>query len=110
IVVYLVTVAIYNIFFYPLARFPRPRLRAVSELLYFLCLVRGDTPKKTLDLYNRYSPIVRVSPNELSFISPVAIKEIYGSILGRPELRKDNKYYSGIGEATLLFSDKEYYS
>ena len=49
---------------------------------------------------------MRVAPNELTFIRAGAFKEIYGHRVGQPELVKDKKYFSGMGEPTLVHSDK----
>jgi len=59
-----------------------------------------------LEMHEKYGPIVRVSPGELAFCSPAAFKDIYGRRKdGPPELAKDKKHYSGMGEPTLLNSD-----
>lgn len=64
-----------------------------------------------LEMHNRYGPVVRVAPNELTFISPVAFRDIHGHPKpGQLELDKDKKFYSGMGEPTLLLSNKEYHT
>jgi hypothetical protein len=64
-----------------------------------------------LEMHNRYGPVVRVAPNELTFISPAAFRDIHGHPKpGQPELDKDKKFYSGMGEPTLLLSSKEYHA
>lgn len=64
-----------------------------------------------LELHNQYGPVVRVAPNELIFNRPQAFKDIYGHKRpGQDELRKDEKYVSGMGEPTLLLSDQTYHS
>ena len=63
------------------------------------------------ELHNVYGPVVRVAPDELTFISPTAFKDIYGhGKNGQPHLRKDKGYYSGMKEPTLLVSDDGYHS
>lgn len=44
-------------------------------------------------LHERYGEVVRISPTELSFISPGAWKDIYGYHPGRDVCRKDTRYY-----------------
>jgi cytochrome P450 len=39
----------------------------------------GDLHRKLHQMHNRYGPVVRVAPDELSFIDPSAFKEIYGN-------------------------------
>jgi cytochrome P450 len=63
-------------------------------------------------LHNRYGPVVRTSPNELSYIGPELWKEIYGhKSAGEEEFAKDKNYHAGIkGEPVILNADKEYHS
>ncbi|KAF7192041.1 Cytochrome P450 monooxygenase [Pseudocercospora fuligena] len=100
---------VYNIFFHPLARFPGPKIRAVSEIPYLRSMISGYAPQDQLALHKRYGPVVRVAPNELTFNGARAFRDIYGSAKGRGELAKDKKYYRGIGD-TLLTSDTEYHA
>lgn len=57
----------------------------------------------------RYGPIVRVAPDELSFTDASAWKDIYGhKKSGQPELSKDKKYALGISsEPTILSANTE---
>lgn len=63
-------------------------------------------------MHNKYGPVVRVSPDELAFSGAQAFRDIYGhQKSGRAEFAKDRKYYSGLGEPTLLNSgDKAYHT
>jgi len=64
-----------------------------------------------LELHNHYGPVVRVAPNELTFNTAGAFRDIYGhKKQGQSELSKDKKYISGMGEPTLLYSSKEYHA
>jgi len=60
-----------------LARFPGPRFYAISRIPYVWSLVKGDLTRRTRELHERYSPIVRLAPNELSFIDGQACHDIY---------------------------------
>ncbi|GKT40309.1 averantin hydroxylase [Colletotrichum spaethianum] len=68
----------YRFFFHPLRSAPGPWINSVSELPAALQLVRGNQHTYYRSLHEKYGPIVRVSPSELSFISPDAREEIYG--------------------------------
>ncbi|KAL3426506.1 averantin oxidoreductase [Phlyctema vagabunda] len=111
-VTYLIGITIYNVYFHPLSKFPGPRSRAASEWPYFFSLLNGTGPQDMLKLHDQYGPVVRVSPEELAFVRPSAFKDIYGhKKAGQPELAKDKKYYSAMGEPTLLNSpDMAYHS
>jgi cytochrome P450 len=46
-----------------------------------------------LALHDRYGPVLRVGPNELSFNSPQAFQDIYKTRPGRPQYAKDPNFY-----------------
>ena len=69
-----------------MAKFPGPRLSAVSRIPFVAAHVRGKLHDYFVDLHAQYGPIVRVAPDELTTIDPAAWKEIYQK---RPALPKD---------------------
>jgi hypothetical protein len=69
---------IYRIFFHPLRSVPGPWLNKISELPAAWNLLRGNQHIYYMRLHEDYGPVVRVSPNEVSFISTEAREEIYG--------------------------------
>jgi cytochrome P450 len=54
--------------------------------------VAGTLAHRTLECHNKYGPIVRVAPDELSFTSAGAWKDIYGP--RKHEMSKDTPLYS----------------
>jgi cytochrome P450 len=49
---------------------------------------------RVADLHRQYGPVVRISPNDLSFVSPQAWKDIYGHRAhGEEEFPKDRQFY-----------------
>lgn len=52
-------------------------------------LLRGRIPFWIKACHDKYGPVVRVSPNELSFDNEVAWKDIYGSRPGHKNFHKD---------------------
>lgn len=50
----------------------------MSELPATLALVKGNQHIYYASLHDNYGPVVRVSPDELSFVSVDAREEIYG--------------------------------
>ena len=64
--------------FHPLRAVPGPWANSVSELPATLALAKGNQHIYYRSLHERYGPVVRVSPNELSFASADAREEIYG--------------------------------
>ena len=69
-----------------MAKFPGPRLSAISRLPFVRAHVKGKLHDYFVDLHARYGPIVRVAPDELTTIDPSAWKEVYQR---RPGLPKD---------------------
>ncbi|KAL9581562.1 MAG: hypothetical protein Q9203_005838 [Teloschistes exilis] len=89
LVVYLFSRAFYNLRFHPLARFPGPALWAVSRIPYAWTLLKGDLTQRTKELHDRYGHVVRIAPNELSFIDAQAWQDIYAHHQGRPNFPKN---------------------
>lgn len=78
---YVVWKIVYNLFFHPLAKFPGPRLNAISDVPGIYILVKGRFALEVKKLHDKYGSVVRVSPNELSFNSVQAWEDIYGMLL-----------------------------
>src|SRR5699024_903351 len=87
---YTVVLVIYRLNFHPLARFPGPRRCAISSLPSIYSLLRGRLGFDNKKLHDKYGPVVRVSPNELSFNSAQSWEDIYGfKTGGRKNMHKD---------------------
>lgn len=70
---------VYNTFFHPLAGFPGPVLYGGSHLPKIRDQLRGTVHETMLALHEKYGPVVRIAPNELTYTSATAFKEIYGN-------------------------------
>lgn len=81
---YLAATAIYNIWFHPLSKFPGPKHAVVSNFFYSKAVSSGNSTKIVCALHEKYGDVVRWGPNELSFASAPAWKDVY-------ERRKDDK-------------------
>lgn len=77
--------AIYNLYFHPLRNIPGPKLAAATPLPFIWRLVNGRFPAWKIDLHEKYGVVVRVHPDELSFIGSSAWQNIY---MARPQLPK----------------------
>ncbi|KAF5610197.1 isotrichodermin C-15 hydroxylase (cytochrome P-450 monooxygenase CYP65A1) [Fusarium subglutinans] len=76
---------IYRLFFHPLAKFPGPKLAAVSD----------PFPKYELIGRNSQGDVVRIAPNELSFATVQAYQDIYGhATKGKKKFIKSDWYES----------------
>ncbi|QYS92607.1 Cytochrome P450 [Trichoderma simmonsii] len=70
---------VYQLVFSPLAKYPGPRLWAISRLPWAWHVVRGDLWQTFEDMHRKYGPWIRIAPNELSTTAPEAWKELYAS-------------------------------
>ncbi|OTB03603.1 hypothetical protein M426DRAFT_321523 [Hypoxylon sp. CI-4A] len=102
----------YNIFLHPLRSFPGPLICRSTVLWRLARLWTGDLPQTITKLHKKYGPVIRISPNELSFIESQAWKDIYGHH-GTYEMAKDPKFYRMMGKHapdTIVGADREDHS
>ncbi|KAF8249206.1 putative cytochrome P450, partial [Wilcoxina mikolae CBS 423.85] len=85
---------IYNLFFHPLAKLPGPRYAAFSQLYFSYVTLSRRYPFIIKELHDKYGPVVRVSPNQVSFDSASSWKDIYGHVGGRKPFLKSDLYDS----------------
>lgn len=110
---YVLGLVVYRLYFHPLAKFPGPRLNAISALPSIRSLLRGRLPLDNKKLHDYYkSPVIRVSPNELAFNSAQAWEDIYGfKKLPRKNFHKDPIHVGSVdplpGASTLTMSDDD---
>jgi len=79
---------VYNVYFHPLHKFPGPKLAGATDLVSAFYAVRGLRSKYNESLHAKYGPVVRTKPNELSFISEDAWKDIYMHRQGHKQMAK----------------------
>ncbi|KAL8847977.1 MAG: hypothetical protein Q9221_006993 [Calogaya cf. arnoldii] len=70
-----------------------PRLRAAFQFPEAFSILGGKAYLDTKALHDQYGPVVRISPNQLSFITAGAWKDIYGLKSDRTEFAKDPHFY-----------------
>nr|WGZ60643.1 cytochrome P450 [Fusarium verticillioides]WRP99003.1 cytochrome P450 enzyme [Fusarium sp. HZ-2024a] len=86
---------VYNTFFHPLSKFPGPWQNKVSILPHLWSVFKGKQSYELLRLHTKYGHVVRYGPNELSFSSARAWKDIYGTHPGQPIFTKGT-WYDGL--------------
>ncbi|OCT52639.1 Versicolorin B desaturase [Cladophialophora carrionii] len=85
--VYVVIRIVYNLYFHPLREYPGPLAWRATRLTWVLALQRGCLHRDLLALHDKYGPVVRVAPDELSYVDPRAWKDIYiGKLSGSARL------------------------
>lgn len=93
LIVRLIWVAVYRIFFHPLANYPGPLLAKLSDIYRIGIAAQGRATYVRHELHQKYGSVVRTGPNELSFVDMASIKDIYGQS-AEPCL-KDPFFYGG---------------
>ncbi|GJP93046.1 cytochrome P450 [Aspergillus niger] len=84
----------YNLFIHPLKEFPGPRMLAASRIPVTYASLKGIQTQWLHNLHLNYGPVLRVAPNELSFIDPQAWKDIYSSSPTEPQsMRRGSDFF-----------------
>jgi tryprostatin B 6-hydroxylase len=74
-----ISIVIYRLFLHPLKDYPGPVLARVSKWYCFYKSSQGRSYQIQPRYHEKYGDVVRVGPNELSFVDPEAVKWIHGS-------------------------------
>ncbi|KAF8472717.1 cytochrome P450 [Kalaharituber pfeilii] len=83
----------YNLYLHPLAKFPGPKLAAISPLWFSVAVLSGKQAEYHKEVHRKYGSIVRVAQNELSFTSPAAWKDIHSHHAGQATFIKAGFYH-----------------
>lgn len=94
----MISVAVYNIYFHPLSVYPGPKVAAATKIPIAYVSWIGRLSHWQQALHEEFdSDVVRISPDELSFISPTAWRDIYATRQGGTNpFSKDLVLYTGI--------------
>lgn len=95
LVVYLVCSTIYSLSMHPLATFPGPVLGAMSRIPFWISCLTGRQVNWMHNLHARYGPVVRYSPNDLSYADQGGNvwRAIHGLEKGRREFPKAKEWF-----------------
>ncbi|KAI5926239.1 cytochrome P450 [Camillea tinctor] len=75
---YVIGRIVYNVYSHPLRHYPGPKLSAASSILHARMIIRGQLHREIAELHAKYGDVVRITPNELSFVHYDAWKDIFG--------------------------------
>ncbi|KAJ5964510.1 uncharacterized protein N7479_004386 [Penicillium vulpinum] len=89
----LIGILVYNVYFHPLAKYPGPKSMAATRLPYMRMTMGGRFPQQMKVLHQQYGDVIRIAPDELSFIDGAAWKPIYGTRPGHSQKSKDDRFY-----------------
>jgi hypothetical protein len=68
----------YYIFLHPYSSIPGPFLASFSKLWITIRYFRGTWHNDILDIHRQYGPVVRIAPDDVSFVDRQAMKTLYG--------------------------------
>ncbi|KAJ5173380.1 cytochrome P450 [Penicillium capsulatum] len=91
--------AVYNVFFHPLRKYPGSWIMAMSQLPIIYAKITGVFPYWAIDLHEKYGHVGRTAPNELSYSDANSWKDIYASHPDRPSgMARDTSFFSSLDE------------
>ncbi|UKZ78591.1 hypothetical protein TrVFT333_006337 [Trichoderma virens FT-333] len=92
-IIYRVAIAIHNVWFHPLSKFPGPTHMAAFQLPYtYGTLVSGHMHNTMKKLHRKYGPIVRVGPDHLAFDGSIAWPEVFAHRADKEEYGKVSNF------------------
>ncbi|KAH7348680.1 cytochrome P450 [Rhexocercosporidium sp. MPI-PUGE-AT-0058] len=97
VIIYVVTKVIWRLCFHPLSKYPGPKPWAVTSLINTFYVFKATRIYKISELHNKYGPVVRVGPNELSYVDEQAWKGIYSAHKPGGELQKHMPAINALG-------------
>jgi len=78
VLAYSVFNATYNVYFHPLRKIPGPFPAKLGQSWRNHKYFRGTWHDECLDLHAKYGNVVRIAPNEISFVDEAGLKSLYG--------------------------------
>lgn len=93
LILYIAGIAIYRLYWHPLAAYPGPRLWSITRLPHAYYTLIGRLPYILTNLHEKYGPVIRIAPGELSYTSEDAWNDIYGRMQEGGSLVKDPKQF-----------------
>jgi cytochrome P450 len=76
---YNIGTSIYNLFFHPLSEYPGPMTASATRVPLTYALLCGQGPKWIRTQHEKYGNVVRVAPDELSYMTADGWRDIYGA-------------------------------
>jgi len=108
-ILYCTSTIVYNLYFSPLSKFPGSWIYTSTRLPRVWLYITGREPWVIADMHKRYGPIVRVAPNELSFIDEAAWKDIYGIKNNNPKDETQYPFSPETKKSLILANDEDHH-
>ncbi|KAL4861622.1 hypothetical protein BDV12DRAFT_203822 [Aspergillus spectabilis] len=110
-ILYYLSLGIYNLYFHPLAEYPGPFWARASTIWRIKGYITGTEASDILEAHKKYGEVIRLAPDELSYVQSTAWKEIYGHRApGDLEFPKDPKHNAETVVENILNSSQEYHA
>jgi hypothetical protein len=78
LIVYIICTSIYYIAFHPLASIPGPKICGITRIPYWLVALKGEDVQWMKSLHDKYGPVVRFGPTDVSYAAAQAWSDIHG--------------------------------
>lgn len=75
---YCILQAVQNRLFHSLSNVPGPKLASISQIWRNIRYFGGSWHDDVVSLHKKYGKVVRIAPNEVSFVDATALKSLYG--------------------------------
>ncbi|KAI1274257.1 cytochrome P450 [Xylaria sp. FL0933] len=93
-ITYFVSRAIYLLYFHPYAKFPGPKIAAITDAWFVYHWLTGRYPWTIENVLKKYGDVVRIAPNEVVFFTAQALNDIVMSgTKGKPTFIKTEHYF-----------------
>lgn len=98
-------IAVYNLYFHPLASFPGPKSWIAFPVLRYIAQCRGIFDQQMVRYHRYYGDVVRFDDGALSFATAQAWKDIYGYGHGQNQWPKQEFRPPGATDHILFSND-----
>ena len=82
----LLCTTIYRLFLHPLAKVPGPFLAGITRQWQTKQYKSGKWHDVCLELHRTYGPVVRIAPDEVSFVDAETLKKLYSFSRAAPKV------------------------
>lgn len=113
LLLYPISQVVYNVYFHPLAKIPGPFLWSASRIPFVYHLLRGSLIRNQQRLHNKYGPVFRMAPDEVSFASEEAWQDIYTWRAGHKRAVRDSAFFQppeGQADNLITTSDVKFHA
>ncbi|KKA20160.1 Cytochrome P450 [Rasamsonia emersonii CBS 393.64] len=102
---------LYNLYLHPLRSYPGPFLARATRLYHIYWDLKGVSHLKIKELHDQYGEVVRIAPNELSYNTSQAWRDIYGhkNSTKTKEFEKDMTFFTKSlnGATNILIANQD---